>query len=192
MPQSAKGMNLALIKKSPLTLRISSNRPAAERAFPLLVELNEGGRITVRQYNIHIGAAGTVEPVEVVAMGAAAPEAAAPITAAQPVAKQSAPVTQKADPIVSATKTRSQTETKTEMSPLERMQSKHYDLSKPFWLNRAIRRGHWVCFIKSFSRRLASIRCLWPLQLKTRKLSRQATSDSLKPALTSAPPRLAW
>ena len=91
MPQSAKGMNLALIKKSPLTLRISSNRPATERAFPLLVELNEGGRITVRQYNIHIGAAGTVEPVEVVAMGAAAPEAAAPITAAQPVAKQSAP-----------------------------------------------------------------------------------------------------
>ena len=131
MPQSAKRMNLALIKKSPLTLRISSNRPAAERAFPLLVELNEGGRITVRQYNIHIGAAGTVEPVEVVAMGAAAPEAAAPITAAQPVAKQSAPVTQKADPIVSASKARAQTQTKTEMSPLERMQSKHYDLSKP-------------------------------------------------------------
>lgn len=128
MPQSAKGMNLALIKKSPLTLRISSNRPATERAFPLLVELNEGGRITVRQYNIHIGAAGTVEPVEVVAMGAAAPEAAAPITAAQPVTKQSAPVTQKAAP---APQVRAQAQTKTEMSPLERMQSKHYDLSKP-------------------------------------------------------------
>ena len=83
MPETAKNLNLALINKSPLTLRISSNRPAAERAFPLLVELNEGGHITVRQYNIHIGAAGTVEPVEVVAMGAAASEAAAPITAAQ-------------------------------------------------------------------------------------------------------------
>ena len=125
MPESAKGMNLALIKKSPLTLRISSNRPATERAFPLLVELNEGGRITVRQYNIHIGAAGTVEPVEVVAMGGAAP-----VTAAQPVAKESATVTQKA-PVVSAPKVSAESQTKTEMSPLERMQSRHYDLSKP-------------------------------------------------------------
>ena len=111
MPESAKGMNLALIKKSPLTLRISSNRPATERAFPLLVELNEGGRITVRQYNIHIGAAGTVEPVEVVAMGGAAP-----VTAAQPVAKESATVTQKA-PVVSAPKVSAESQTKTEMSP---------------------------------------------------------------------------
>ena len=81
MPETAKGLNLALINKSPLTLRISSNRPAVERAFPLLVELNEGGHVTVRQYNIHVGATGSVEPVEVVSM------AAAPITAATPVAK---------------------------------------------------------------------------------------------------------
>lgn len=116
MPETAKGLNLALINKSPLTLRISSNRPAVERAFPLLVELNEGGHVTVRQYNIHIGATGSVEPVEVVSM------AAAPITAATPVAK-SAPESKPAVKTASATKT--------EMTPLERMQAKNYDLSKP-------------------------------------------------------------
>ena len=123
MPETAKNLNLALINKSPLTLRISSNRPAAERAFPLLVELNEGGHITVRQYNIHIGATGSVEPVEVVAMGAA------PITNATPVA-QKAPVktTSKAEAAKPATVAKPAS---TEMSPLERMQSKRYDLSKP-------------------------------------------------------------
>ena len=124
MPETAKGLNLALINKSPLTLRISSNRPAVERAFPLLVELNEGGHVTVRQYNIHVGATGSVEPVEVVSM------AAAPITAAAPVAKSA--------PEKPAVKTASASKasvpapaTKTEMTPLERMQAKNYDLSKP-------------------------------------------------------------
>ena len=121
MPETAKGLNLALINKSPLTLRISSNRPAVERAFPLLVELNEGGHVTVRQYNIHIGATGSVEPVEVVSM------AAAPITAATPVAK-SAPESKPAVKTASAAKASA---TKTEMTPLERMQAKNYDLSKP-------------------------------------------------------------
>ena len=41
MPESAKGLKLALINKNPLTLRISGDRPAQERSFPLLVELNE-------------------------------------------------------------------------------------------------------------------------------------------------------
>ena len=124
MPETAKGLNLALINKSPLTLRISSNRPAVERAFPLLVELNEGGHVTVRQYNIHVGATGSVEPVEVVSM------AAAPITAAAPVAKSA--------PEKPAVKTASASKAsvpapaiKTEMTPLERMQAKNYDLSKP-------------------------------------------------------------
>lgn len=123
MPETAKNLNLALINKSPLTLRISSNRPAAERAFPLLVELNEGGHITVRQYNIHIGATGSVEPVEVVAMGAA------PITKATPVA-QKAPVktASKAEASKPAVVAKSAS---TEMSPLDRMLSKHYDLDKP-------------------------------------------------------------
>lgn len=125
MPETAKGLNLALINKSPLTLRISSNRPAVERAFPLLVELNEGGHVTVRQYNIHIGATGSVEPVEVVSM------AAAPITAATPVTK-SAPESKPAVKNASAAKASvPASATKTEMTPLERMQAKNYDLSKP-------------------------------------------------------------
>ncbi len=125
MPETAKGLNLALINKSPLTLRISSNRPAAERAFPLLVELNEGGHVTVRQYNIHIGATGSVEPVEVVSM------TAAPITAATPVTK-SAPEPKPAVKTASVAKSSAPaTAAKTEMTPLERMQAKNYDLSKP-------------------------------------------------------------
>lgn len=125
MPETAKGLNLALINKSPLTLRISSNRPAVERAFPLLVELNEGGHVTVRQYNIHIGAAGSVEPVEVVSM------TAAPITAATPVTK-STPEPKPAAKTASVAKSSAPaTAAKTEMTPLERMQAKNYDLSKP-------------------------------------------------------------
>lgn len=125
MPETAKGLNLALINKSPLTLRISSNRPAVERAFPLLVELNEGGHVTVRQYNIHIGATGSVEPVEVVSM------TAAPITAATPVTK-SAPEPKSAVKTASVAKSSAPaTAAKTEMTPLERMQAKNYDLSKP-------------------------------------------------------------
>lgn len=125
MPETAKGLNLALINKSPLTLRISSNRPAVERAFPLLVELNEGGYVTVRQYNIHIGATGSVEPVEVVSM------TAAPITAATPVTK-STPEPKPAVKTASVAKSSAPaTAAKTEMTPLERMQAKNYDLSKP-------------------------------------------------------------
>lgn len=125
MPETAKGLNLALINKSPLTLRISSSRPAVERAFPLLVELNEGGHVTVRQYNIHIGATGSVEPVEVVSM------TAAPITAATPVTK-SAPEPKPAVKTASVAKSSAPASVaKTEMTPLERMQAKNYDLSKP-------------------------------------------------------------
>lgn len=125
MPETAKGLNLALINKSPLTLRISSSRPAVERAFPLLVELNEGGHVTVRQYNIHIGATGSVEPVEVVSM------TAAPITAATPVTK-STPEPKPAVKTASVAKSSAPaTAAKTEMTPLERMQAKNYDLSKP-------------------------------------------------------------
>ena len=124
MPQTAKGLNLALISKSPLTLRITANRPAVERAFPLLVELNEGGRVTVRQYNIHIGATGSVEPVEVVAMGAA------PVTEAQPVAAAPKAATQTA-PRVAKPAAQPQAASQEAMTPLERMQAKNYDLSKP-------------------------------------------------------------
>ena len=125
MPQSAKGLNLALINKSPLTLRISGNRPATERAFPLLVELNEGGRVSVRQYNIHVGAAGTVEPVEVVSMKAA------PVTAAAPVSTASSTQSQPAKKAAAAPQPKAQATASADQTPLERMQSKNYDLSKP-------------------------------------------------------------
>lgn len=125
MPQSAKGLNLALINKSPLTLRISGNRPATERAFPLLVELNEGGRVSVRQYNIHVGAAGTVEPVEVVSMKAA------PVTAAAPVSTASSTQSQAAKKVTAAPQPKAQAAASADQTPLERMQSKNYDLSKP-------------------------------------------------------------
>ena len=121
MPETAKGLNLALIGKSPLKLRITSKHPAVERAFPLLVELNEGGHVTVRQYNIHVGATGSVEPVEVVAMGAAPISAAAPVTA-----KETPAVKPTAAPAKAQTKSADDT-----MTPLERMQAKNYDLSKP-------------------------------------------------------------
>ena len=125
MPQSAKGLNLALINKSPLTLRISGNRPTTERAFPLLVELNEGGRVSVRQYNIHVGAAGTVEPVEVVSMKAA------PVTAAAPVSTASSTQSQAAKKVTAAPQPKAQAAASADQTPLERMQSKNYDLSKP-------------------------------------------------------------
>lgn len=121
MPETAKGLNLALIGKSPLKLRITSKHPAVERAFPLLVELNEGGHVTVRQYNIHVGATGSVEPVEVVAMGAAPISSAAPVTA-----KETPAVKPTAAPAKAQVKSADDT-----MTPLERMQAKNYDLSKP-------------------------------------------------------------
>ena len=50
MPESAKGLKLALINKNPLTLRITGDRPAQERSFPLLVELNEAGKSLASRY----------------------------------------------------------------------------------------------------------------------------------------------
>lgn len=128
MPESAKGLNLALIKKSPLTLRVTGSKPAVERAFPLLVELNEGGQVTLRQYNIHLGASGSVEPVAV--------QNNAPVRAAQP-AVASTPV----DPVAQAV-AQSKTEAKAtatkpvakdaeNLTPLQRMQAKNYDLDEP-------------------------------------------------------------
>lgn len=121
MPESAKGLSLALINKNPLTLRISAHSPAQERAFPLLVELNEGGQKTVRQYNIHLGATGTVEPVAVQMktepIAQPEPSVAAIIKQAEPVKPAQAAPVKKA---VTSTQT-----------PLERMQAQNYDLSRP-------------------------------------------------------------
>lgn len=121
MPESAKGLSLALINKNPLTLRISAHSPAQERAFPLLVELNEGGQKTVRQYNIHLGATGTVEPV---AVQVKAEPIAQPEPSVAAIIKQAEPV----KPVQTAPVKKAVTSTQT---PLERMQAQNYDLSRP-------------------------------------------------------------
>lgn len=121
MPESAKGLSLALINKNPLTLRISAHSPAQERAFPLLVELNEGGQKTVRQYNIHLGATGTVEPV---AVQMKAEPIAQPEPSVAAIIKQAEPV----KPAQAAPVKKAVTSTQT---PLERMQAQNYDLSRP-------------------------------------------------------------
>ena len=106
----------------------AADKPAVERAFPLLVELNEGGQVTLRQYNIHLGASGSVEPVAV--------QNNAPVRAAQP-AVASTPV----DPVAQAV-AQSKTEAKAtatkpvakdaeNLTPLQRMQAKNYDLDEP-------------------------------------------------------------
>lgn len=125
MPESAKGLKLALINKNPLTLRISGDRPAQERSFPLLVELNEAGKVTVSRYNIFIGASGSVEPVAV----SAGP---APISTAKPVAATSAqPVSSATTKTAPATIQPVATKDESSMTPLERMRARNYDLNKP-------------------------------------------------------------
>lgn len=124
MPETAKGLSLALINKSPLTLKISGRTPAKERAFPLLVELNEGGKKTVRQYNIHLGATGTVEPVDV-----GADQSKQAQTRSASVVKEPESIT-KSMPVVATSKSDS-TKAEVEPSPLERMQSHNYDLNRP-------------------------------------------------------------
>lgn len=127
MPESAKGLKLALINKNPLTLRISGDRPAQERSFPLLVELNEAGKVSVSRYNIFIGASGSVEPVAVNA-------GPAPISTATPVTAAASAPTQAPAPAVKAAPTKVQTtvaKDESTMTPLERMRARNYDLNKP-------------------------------------------------------------
>lgn len=124
MPETAKGLSLALVNKSPLTLKISGRAPAKERAFPLLVELNEGGKKIVRQYNIHLGATGSVEPVVV---GASQNNVTQARTTS--VVKEPEPLT-RSMPVVAAPKSESTT-AEVEPSPLERMQSHNYNLDRP-------------------------------------------------------------
>lgn len=114
MPQSAQGLTMALVSKNPLTLKVSGKRPAQETAFPLLLELHEGDQVTVRQYNIRLGATGSVEPV-------------APTVKTQAVAVAPVKAEVKAQPVVQKVETKPAKE----MTPLERMRAKNYDLSKP-------------------------------------------------------------
>lgn len=122
MPLSAQGLSMALVSKNPLTLKITGKRPAQEQAFPLLLELHEGDQIKVRQYNIRLGATGSVEPN--------APVVPKPATAsvAQPVAKA---VVTEAPKVATVKKVAAVTKDEKTMTPLERMKAKNYDLSKP-------------------------------------------------------------
>ncbi len=121
MPRSAQGLSMALVSKNPLTLKISGKQPAQEQAFPLLLELHEGDQIKVRQYNIRLGATGSVEPTAPV-VKVASSASTAPVAQAEPVAQKAAPVKAVAAKPAKSEKT---------MTPLERMKAKGYDLSKP-------------------------------------------------------------
>ena len=121
MPRSVQGLSMALVSKNPLTLKISGKQPAQEQAFPLLLELHEGDQIKVRQYNIRLGATGSVEPTAPV-VKVASSASTAPVAKAEPVAQKAAPVKTVAAKPAKSEKT---------MTPLERMKAKGYDLSKP-------------------------------------------------------------
>lgn len=123
MPLSAQGLSMALVSKNPLTLKISGKRPAQEQAFPLLLELHEGEQIKVRQYNIRLGATGSVEPNAPVVKSATAAK-----TVAEPAVKSVAVEAPKAE---SVKKVAVATKDEKAMTPLERMKAKNYDLSKP-------------------------------------------------------------
>lgn len=133
MPETAKTLTLALQSKSPLTLRVSGKMPAKDQAFPLLMELHEGSKVTVRQYNIRLGASGAVEPVAPQAAFKAPVVEAVPAEPAKPVVKAE----EKAAPKVVAAKTEkverpaAKPATTANMTPLQRMQAKNYDLDEP-------------------------------------------------------------
>ncbi len=121
MPETVKALLLSLVSKSPFTLKVSSKMPAKERAFALLVELNEGGQKTLRRYNIHLGATGSVQPMAMVTV----PEVRTTTATPAIVTSEEKP----ADPIAQAVSAnRAAT---TAQTPLERMRAHNYDLSQP-------------------------------------------------------------
>lgn len=122
MPESAKGLSLALVNKNPLTLKITSQTPAKERAFPLLVELNEGGQKTIRQYNIHLGATGTVEPVPVAIVHKEESKASIDSIIKEPKAIAQVQTSQFSD---------KKGTDQVPQTPLQRMQAQNYDLDHP-------------------------------------------------------------
>lgn len=67
------GLELTLESKSPWAVRIKSEKPVTSRDFPLIVELNDGGKLSAKYYRIRL------EP------------AVAPMATAQAQTKQAAP-----------------------------------------------------------------------------------------------------
>ena len=73
------GLELTLESKSPWVVRIKSEKPVTSRDFPLIVELNDGGKLSAKYYRIRLEPAVAPAP------------AAAPKATAQAQTKQAAP-----------------------------------------------------------------------------------------------------
>ena len=73
------GLELTLESKSPWAVRIKSEKPVTSRDFPLIVELNDGGKLSAKYYRIRLEPAVAPAP------------AAAPKATAQAQTKQAAP-----------------------------------------------------------------------------------------------------
>lgn len=73
------GLELTLESKSPWAVRIKSEKPVTSRDFPLIVELNDGGKLSAKYYRIRLEPAVAPAP------------AAAPMATAQAQTKQAAP-----------------------------------------------------------------------------------------------------
>lgn len=73
------GLELTLESKSPWAVRIKSEKPVTSRDFPLIVELNDGGKLSAKYYRIRLEPAVAPAP------------AVAPKATAQAQTKQAAP-----------------------------------------------------------------------------------------------------
>ena len=73
------GLELTLESKSPWVVRIKSEKPVTSRDFPLIVELNDGGKLSAKYYRIRLEPAVAPAP------------AATPMATAQAQTKQAAP-----------------------------------------------------------------------------------------------------
>lgn len=73
------GLELTLESKSPWAVRIKSEKPVTSRDFPLIVELNDGGKLSAKYYRIRLEPAVAPAP------------AAATMATAQAQTKQAAP-----------------------------------------------------------------------------------------------------
>ena len=78
-PLADTGLELTLESKSPWAVRIKSEKPVTSRDFPLIVELNDGGKLSAKYYRIRLEPAVAPAP------------AAAPKATAQAQTKQAAP-----------------------------------------------------------------------------------------------------
>ena len=109
-----QGLRLTLASRSPLSLTVASSVPLNVQSLPLLVELHEGDKVSVRQYTIRAGHKGEVLPVIPAAIAMTEAKAAQ-----EAFAKEPAKVTQsKPAPTPGIAKS-----VESEATPFKRMQS---------------------------------------------------------------------